>query len=159
MKSQLAVILSRLRGRLNVKFKPLVLSHTCEFKKNYVLHSVTMGSLLDLENKWKQNLYESVTRKYISAKCLVQGLNIVASWKKPFKWSLSSFACVWVRNVRKERDKIRRKWKELKAKQESWIANPIQKRTCNLNSLFEICSIFPSWEESYTLAPSSFLYE
>jgi len=79
-----------LRRRLNVKRKPSVLSCACGFKKNYMLHSVTMGSLVDLENKWQQKLCKSVTGEYISAKYLVQGLNIVASLKKPFKWSFEN---------------------------------------------------------------------
>ena len=43
-------------GRLNVKFKPLFLSHACEFKKNYMPHSITMGSLVELENKIKKSV-------------------------------------------------------------------------------------------------------
>jgi len=48
------------------------------------------GRWVDLENKWKQKLCKSVTGKYISAKYLVQVLNIVASLKKPFKWSFEN---------------------------------------------------------------------
>ena len=54
MKSQLVrwpVMFTWLRCRLNVKFKPVVLSRAHGFRNNYMLHSVYFRSLVDLENK------------------------------------------------------------------------------------------------------------
>ena len=54
MKSQLVrwpVMFTRLRGRLNVKLKPVELPCSYGLSNNFMLHSVYFRSLVDLENK------------------------------------------------------------------------------------------------------------